>query len=75
MIMTTFTRRNFLRTSVIGGVAATCINPYETLAAFGKQEQFSTRVALTSGDNRADMAFRALQPFSGGWAEWLPILF
>jgi len=64
MIMTRFTRRNFLRTSIIGGMAATCIKPFDTLAAFGKQEQFSTHVALTSGNDRADMAFRALQPFS-----------
>lgn len=62
--MTTFTRRNFLRTSIIGGVAATCIKPYDVFAAFGKQDQFDARVALTTGDNRADMAFRALQPFS-----------
>ena len=33
-------------------------------ASIGKQEQFSSRVAITTGDNRADMAFRALQPFS-----------
>jgi uncharacterized protein (DUF362 family) len=62
--MTTFSRRNFLKTSIIGSVAATCIKPYETLAAFGKQEQFQAHVSLTSGDNRADLAFRALQPFS-----------
>jgi len=62
--MTAFTRRNFLKTSIIGGVAATCIRPFDTFAAFGKQEQFSSQVALTTGENRADMAFRALQPFS-----------
>jgi len=62
--MTTFSRRNFLKTSIIGGAVATFIKPYDTLAAFGKQELFQARVALTSGDNRADMAFRALQPFS-----------
>jgi uncharacterized protein (DUF362 family) len=62
--MTTFTRRNFLKTSVIGGVAATCIRPYSTFAAFGKQDQNVTRASLTTGDNRADMAFRALQPFA-----------
>jgi uncharacterized protein (DUF362 family) len=64
MTMTTFTRRNFLRTSIIGGVAATCIKPYDTFAAIGKQEQFAAKVALTTGDSRADMAFRSLQPFS-----------
>jgi uncharacterized protein (DUF362 family) len=62
--MTTFTRRNFLKTSIIGSVAATCIRPVNTFAAFGKQDKFAARVALTTGDNRADMAFRALQPFS-----------
>jgi uncharacterized protein (DUF362 family) len=62
--MTSFTRRNFIRTSVLGGVAATCINPFNAFAATGNQESFASRVALTTGDNRADMAFRALQPFS-----------
>lgn len=62
--MTSFTRRNFIRTSVIGGVAATCINPLNAFAAVGNQESYASRVALTTGDNRADMAFRALQPFS-----------
>jgi uncharacterized protein (DUF362 family) len=40
------------------------MKPIDTTAAFGKKEQFSAHVALTTGDNRADMAFRALQPFS-----------
>lgn len=62
--MTTFNRRNFLRTSIIGGVAATCISPFDAFAAFGNQQQYVARVAITTGDNRADMAFRALQPFS-----------
>lgn len=62
--MATFNRRNFLKTSIIGGVAATCIRPFDTFASFGKQAQFSAQVTLTSGDNRADLAFRALQPFS-----------
>jgi uncharacterized protein (DUF362 family) len=64
MIMATFTRRSFLRTSIIGGVAAACIRPFNTFASFGKQEQFAAQVALTTGDNRGDMVFRALKPFS-----------
>ena len=67
--MTTFNRRNFLKTSILGGVAATCINPFDTLASFGKQQQISSRVALTTGDSRADLAFRALQPFSNEIAQ------
>jgi uncharacterized protein (DUF362 family) len=62
--MAKFNRRNFLKTSLIGGVAVTCIKPFETLASFGQQEQFSAQVSITSGDNRADLAFRALKPFS-----------
>jgi uncharacterized protein (DUF362 family) len=72
--MTTFNRRNFLRTSLIGGVAATCIRPFDTFASIGSvvsgQEQIvSPRVSLTTGDSRADIAFRALQPFSKQIAE------
>jgi len=62
--MKEFTRRNFLRTSIIGGVAATCIKPFNAFASLGNQETYSPKVALTTGDNRADMAFRALQPLS-----------
>ena len=47
--MTSFTRRNFLRTSVIGGVAATFIKPFDIFAASGKQE--INRIAGGS-DNR-----------------------
>jgi uncharacterized protein (DUF362 family) len=62
--MASFTRRQFIRTSVIGGVAATCINPFNSFASSANQQSFASSVSLTTGDNRADMAFRALQPFS-----------
>lgn len=62
--MKSFTRRNFLKTSVIGSVAATCLNPYDTFAEIGSENGCAARVALTTGKNRADMAFRALSPFS-----------
>lgn len=62
--MTTFNRRNFLKTSVMGGLTAAYIRPFDVLASLGQQEHFDTQVALTTGDNRADLAFRALQPFS-----------
>jgi hypothetical protein len=62
--MSNYSRRNFIKASVIGGVAATCINPFSTYAGSGNQESFVSSVALTTGDNRADMAFRALKPFS-----------
>ncbi len=62
--MSTISRRNFLKTSLISGVAVTCINPVRTFASYGGQSSLSTQVALTTGDNRADLAFRALQPFA-----------
>lgn len=62
--MTTFNRRNFLKSSLLGGVAATCLNPFDTFASIGRQVQSSSRVSITTGDNRADMTFLALQPFS-----------
>lgn len=62
--MNSYSRRNFLRTSIFGGVAAACIKPYDILASLARPEQFGAAVAITSGDNRADLAFRALKPFS-----------
>jgi uncharacterized protein (DUF362 family) len=62
--MSTFNRRNFLRTSLVGGVAATLLNPESVVASYSIPENSSSRVCITTGDNRADMAFRALQPFS-----------
>jgi uncharacterized protein (DUF362 family) len=62
--MSTFNRRSFIKTSIAGGVAATLIRPFNTFASYGTAQEFSSEVALTTGDNRADMAFRALKPFS-----------
>ncbi len=64
--MTTINRRNFIKTSVIGGVAATVIGPMNAFASYGKQEQaqMPASVAITTGDSRADMVFRALHPYA-----------
>ena len=62
--MSFYTRRNFIKASVAGGIGATLIRPFDTFASAGYAQQFSAEVALTTGDNRADMAFRALKPFS-----------
>ena len=56
-------RRDFLKTSLMGGIAITSTSPLKTLSPFGDAVNESTRVSLTTGDNRADMAFRALAPF------------
>jgi uncharacterized protein (DUF362 family) len=66
--MNTISRRNFLKTTVAGGIAITCINPLTNsfipgLRALELPGQSS--IALMYGNQRADIAFRALQPFSG----------
>ncbi|HUX58613.1 MAG TPA: DUF362 domain-containing protein [Bacteroidales bacterium] len=62
--MTAINRRNFLKTSIIGGLALAYARPFEAFASPVQLNDFDARVALTTGDNRADLAFRALQPFS-----------
>jgi uncharacterized protein (DUF362 family) len=65
-MMNTIDRRNFLKTSVFGSIAATFIDPMNTFVPVlkGTEEVNTSSVAITTGDNRADLAFRALQPFS-----------
>ncbi|HAM11148.1 MAG: hypothetical protein A2X05_13725 [Bacteroidetes bacterium GWE2_41_25] len=62
--MNSYNRRNFIKASVAGGIGATLIRPFDTFASIGAVQNYSSEVALTTGDNRADMAFRALKPFS-----------
>ncbi len=62
--MTAFSRRDFLKTSLIGGIAATFINPFDAFASPGQSEQYAARVGLTTGESRSDMVFRGLKPFS-----------
>jgi uncharacterized protein (DUF362 family) len=57
-------RRNFLKTSVLGGAATFFIHPLSALTPDEKQVQSSASVCITTGENRADMVFRALQPYS-----------
>jgi uncharacterized protein (DUF362 family) len=67
--MNAINRRNFIKTSVLGGIAASFLTSdayaaYKKMASFQPEESFSSSVAITTGSNRADMAFRALQPYS-----------
>ena len=68
--MNTLNRRNFLRTSLFGGIAAATLPsflmqsyaaPAKITSAVGAMD---SQVSLVSGNSRADMAFRALQPFA-----------
>jgi uncharacterized protein (DUF362 family) len=62
--MSTYDRRNFLKTSLMGGVLITCTNPVKAFMPFLAREEKNTQVSITSGNDRADMAFRALLPFA-----------
>jgi uncharacterized protein (DUF362 family) len=62
--MSTIDRRNFLKTSIMAGVSATFINQLSGIEPYISQVNTSASVALTTGTNRADLAFRALQPYS-----------
>jgi uncharacterized protein (DUF362 family) len=60
-------RRSFLRASLFGG-AATLAAPWflsrTMAAATDVSDAFTSRVAVTVGEDRADLAFRALKPFA-----------
>ena len=59
-----YTRRNFVKSALLGGAAITLINPANILYASKASEGKETFVSVSSGEDRADMVFRALQPFS-----------
>ena len=60
-------RRNFLKTSLLGGAAALAawrLRPaWAAQAAPAAAGKFTSRVALTAGNDRANLAFQALEPF------------
>ena len=60
-------RRDFIRTSLFGGIAAATVPAY-AMKAFAEQTKVTvdvnSQVSLVTGADRADMAFRSLQPFS-----------
>ena len=63
-----FKRRDFLRASLFGGVAVATL-PSLVMQSCTEQAKagisaLDSRVSLVTGDNRADMAFRTLQPFA-----------
>ena len=63
--MSSFSRRNFVKTSIAGGLGATMFGSCKSsTATAGQIQPIPSDVCITTGDNRADMVFRALQPFS-----------
>ena len=59
-----YNRRDFIRSSVFGGAAVSFIKPFEIISTSNPRETLGTSVSITAGDDRADMVFRALNPFS-----------
>ncbi|HVN56849.1 MAG TPA: DUF362 domain-containing protein [Bacteroidales bacterium] len=57
-------RRQFIGRSVLGAAALATMRPFSAFATFATPETCAASVGLTTGVNRADMAFRALSPFA-----------
>jgi len=58
-------RRLFIKRSVLGGLAATVVSPTLLFSqSYPVQTGALAKVSLTTGTQRADMAFRALEPFA-----------
>ncbi|MGQ9621007.1 MAG: DUF362 domain-containing protein [Bacteroidales bacterium] len=62
--MKIISRRNFIRTSIAGAAVFGIYRPAGIYPFNEIQENYPASVALTTGDNRTDMTFRALQPFA-----------
>jgi len=67
--MNRFDRRDFIRASLFGGIAAAALpsyamNTFTQVQTSSVAVDTTSRVSLVTGTDRADMAFRALQPFS-----------
>lgn len=61
--MNIINRRNFLRASLLGGLAVSYGSKARAFVPSNSFDPYAAQVALTTGSNRADMVFRALQPF------------
>jgi len=62
--MISYNRRDFLKTSMKGGVAITCFDSAKVLSSITEKVNYGSAVSVTTGNDRADMAFRSLQPFA-----------
>lgn len=62
--MKDYDRRNFLKTILIGGAAFTVSENVRAVFPYFKPDNKVPRVSISSGNDRADIAFRALAPFA-----------
>ena len=62
--MTHCNRRSFIKTSVLGGLSLKLTGAGDFFSHSSYLAENGTKVSITTGSDRADMAFRALLPFS-----------
>lgn len=62
--MSSLNRCDFLRVSLLGGAAFSVLNPNNIIGSSKDPDTPSSYVSITSGGDRAEMTFRALQPFA-----------
>jgi uncharacterized protein (DUF362 family) len=62
--MGNFDGRNFLKTSLAGGAAVAFGNQLSSVLPTRDQKDAVTQVSISAATDRADLAFKALQPFS-----------
>jgi uncharacterized protein (DUF362 family) len=62
--MTVYNRRSFIKTSFAAGAAITWMNHTVPFACPMNDTGQGSEVSITAGEDRADMVFRALKPFS-----------
>jgi uncharacterized protein (DUF362 family) len=63
-VQSTVSRRNFLRYSLLAGISAYASGPLLLTASSAKENSSaSSRVALTAGDDRANLTFKGLSAF------------
>ena len=62
--MSYFDRRGFIGTSVLGGVGMTFLKSVSAVSPLLNFDSRPAQVSITTGDDRADLVFRALVPFA-----------
>ncbi|MBK9389306.1 MAG: DUF362 domain-containing protein [Bacteroidetes bacterium] len=62
--MKSIDRRGFIKTSVIAGAASSFFGPFDIISSAPEVQSSKPSVAISTGGSRADLAFRALQPYS-----------
>jgi uncharacterized protein (DUF362 family) len=62
--MKPYSRRTFIRSSIIGGAAISFANTINAFPLYTDPSDKKTQVSITTGVDRADMAYRALMPFA-----------